>query len=119
MKTNVYKILLVWMFIFFAISSYGQTYLISSGGTINTCSGTLYDSGGPTGNYSNNENYTITICSNMPGAILSLEFTQFTFESPTWDHLSIFDGPNTSATELINNAGNSTPSGQIIVASGT
>ena len=35
-----------------------QDILISEGGTVNTCSGTLFDSGGGSGNYSSNENHT-------------------------------------------------------------
>jgi hypothetical protein len=119
MRTNSFKILLVWLLIISAMASYGQTYLISTGGTINTCSGTLYDSGGAGGNYGANENYTMTICSNIPGATMSLEFTQFTLESPTWDNLSIYDGPNTASPQIILNAGNSSLNGQIIEASGT
>ncbi len=31
----------------FSTISFGQTYLISDGGTVSTCSGVFYDSGGP------------------------------------------------------------------------
>ncbi len=116
MKTNSLKILILNILLIASLSSIGQTYLISQGGTINTCSGTIYDSGGPNGNYGNYENYTITICSSIPGATLSLHFTQFNFESPTWDKLSIYNGPTTASPALVVNAGNNTLQGQIIVS---
>jgi len=53
----------------FPANSFGQTYLISTGGTISTCSGTLYDSGGASGDYSPGEDYTITLCSDNGSAI--------------------------------------------------
>ncbi|HOY39731.1 MAG: gliding motility-associated C-terminal domain-containing protein [Bacteroidales bacterium] len=94
-----------------------QTYLISQGGTITTCSGTLYDSGGANGEYGTYEDYTITICSSTGGSI-SLLFTVFQLESATYDHLSIYDGPNTSANDIIYHAGGSTLLNQEITGSG-
>lgn len=65
---------------FLSTNSFGQTYTIDMGGTITTCSGTIYDSGGsgggPPGRYSNNEDYTITICSDNGEAVV-LTFTDF------------------------------------------
>lgn len=118
MKSNSLKILATTILLFGFAHLYSQTYLISDGGTINTCSGTIYDPGG-TGNYGNNQNYTITICSNLPGATMTLFFTTFVLESPTWDNLSIYDGPNTSSPAIITNAGNSSLQGQTIEGSGT
>ena len=46
---------------------FGQTYTMSNA-TINTCSGTFYDSGGSGGNYMDNQNLTMTFCSSTPGA---------------------------------------------------
>jgi len=118
MKINSLKIFIISIFLLIGTISFGQQYLISQGGTINTCTGTLYDSGGPTGNYGTYENYTITICSNIPGGALSLEFTQFNFESPTWDNLTIFDGPSTTSPQLIAPAGNNTLQGVTVTATG-
>jgi PKD repeat protein/subtilisin-like proprotein convertase family protein len=81
-----------------------QSYLISQGGTITTCSGTLYDSGGSGGQYSNYEDYTITICSSTGGHI-ELYFSVFDVESASFDHLTIYDGPNTGSPLLVPSTG--------------
>jgi len=73
--------------------SFGQTYNISAynGQTVTTCSGTFYDSGGLLGDYSNNENYTVTFCSGNGNAV-RFDFTQLTIRSG--DTLYIHDGPD-------------------------
>jgi gliding motility-associated-like protein len=95
-----------------------QTYLISDGGTINTCSGTLYDSGGASGDYSNNEYYTMTVCSDVSGTPVELYFVMFDVESATWDNLTIYDGPNTGSPVLAGPAGSSDLQDETITASG-
>ncbi len=61
----------------------------------NTCSTTFYDSGGPTGNYSNNEDYTVTYCSDNGGKMRAL-FKSFSLSvQPTGDTLYAYDGPST------------------------
>ncbi len=83
------------LLLFISMDMFSQTYLLDSstnGTTINTCSGILYDSGGASGNYSSNENYTITVCSDN-GSTISLLFNSFDLESG-YDFLEIYDGPN-------------------------
>lgn len=92
-------------------NAFSQSYLISQGGTVNTCSGTFYDSGGASGNYNNSENYTFTICSNLPGATVVVTFTSFSLES-NFDYLTIYNGPNTSSPALITNASGTSLNGQ-------
>ena len=55
----------IFFWILFLISTglFSQEILISDGGTVNTCSGTFYDSGGPSGVYGANEDFTISIVS--------------------------------------------------------
>jgi gliding motility-associated-like protein len=74
-----------------------QNYEIDAfnGQTINTCSGVFYDSGGPFGFYSNNENYTITFCPTTAGSSIRVDFTNFQLGSG--DQLCVFDGINLAA----------------------
>lgn len=87
-----------------------------SNGTENTCSGNFYDSGGPSGNYGNNENYTLTFCSPTPGSCIRLLFTTFDIE-PNADFLSIYDGSSTASPLIGTYTGNSIP-GIIVSGSG-
>ncbi len=118
MKVKIMKtkslILSVVLLLSIWFSAGAQTYLISDGGTVNTCSGTLYDSGGASGSYANNEDYTITICSDS-GSPIELEFTTFNTES-NYDELTIHDGPITANPVLIV-ADGSDLLGQTIVSS--
>lgn len=83
------------------VVSLTQTYLISTGGTVNTCSGTVYDSGGSGLNYSSSENYTMTFCSSSSNC-LSLTITQRDFGGDNGDKIILYDGPST-AYALIDN----------------
>lgn len=74
-----------------------QTYN-NPGGTINTCSGTFFDTGGAGGNYTNDQNITTTFCSNA-GNCIAVNFTQFQIENG-WDFLSVYDGPSTASNLL-------------------
>ncbi len=65
--------------------------------TITTCSGNFYDSGGSSGSYVNNENYTETFYPATPGAKIKFIFSSFSTEA-NYDFLRIYDGINTGAT---------------------
>jgi PKD repeat protein len=67
-----------------------------SNGIITTCGGNFYDSGGSSGNYINNENYTLTFLPGTPGAIIKATFSSLNIESG-YDYLYIYNGINTSA----------------------
>lgn len=75
------------------------------------CEGTLYDSGGSTGEYSINEDGQITI---MPTGATSVELTivefdvEGSFSGCDFDYMEIYDGENTSA-ELIGTYCNTSP----------
>jgi len=69
------------------------------------CSGTLYDTGGPTGNYGSNEDYTFVICPSVPAACIEFTLEYYHLDAgdpftPGLDVLSFYDGPNTSSTLL-------------------
>ena len=63
------------------------------------CGGNFVDSGGTTGNYSNSENITTTICPITAGDLVTVTFTSFAMES-CCDRLRIYDGSSTAATLL-------------------
>lgn len=72
-------------------------------GTITTCSGVLYDSGGAAGSYGPNENLTTTICPDAPniGAYITFLVADLsTSTGGTGDQMVIYDGDNTSAPVL-------------------
>lgn len=67
---------------------------------VNACSGTLYDSGGPTASYPNNANQSLLLCPDVPGMAAQLQFTTFALSftnSIEMDALRIHDGPDAHA----------------------
>ncbi|PHS05524.1 MAG: hypothetical protein COA88_12120, partial [Kordia sp.] len=76
----------LFLFVALLVSSitFSQTYTMGTDtGTITTCSGTFYDSGGQNGLYSPNEDYTITFCPDLatnPGSVIRIDFTGFNIE---------------------------------------
>jgi sugar lactone lactonase YvrE len=96
----------------------GQTYslnALTNGTTVNTCSGTFYDSGGSGGNYGNGEDNVMTFCSATAGQFIRLTFTSFTLES-SYDFVQIYDG-NSVISPLIGTFSATSPS--TITASGS
>lgn len=73
--------------------SNAQVYNMGNLGTISTCSGYFYDSGGSGGNYASGENSVATFCSAAPGQPIYIQFTQFSTEN-FYDSLIIHNGPN-------------------------
>ncbi|MFP4447130.1 MAG: C25 family cysteine peptidase [Bacteroidales bacterium] len=74
-------------------------YLISEEGTVSTCVGLFYDSGGPDGEYNNDENYTMTFEPATSGNVIKAEFLSFAVESG-YDWLKVYNG-NSTSDELI------------------
>ena len=99
---NKFKIFF-WILFFISMGLFSQEILISDGGTVNTCSGTLYDSGGPSGVYGANEDFTITICPENDAQVIELDFQSFTtqpVQNGNGDGLIIYNGDSTSAEEF-------------------
>lgn len=69
-------------------------YYPISGGTVNTCSGVFFDSGGGNNSYLNNESITQTFCSDN-GQYIVFDFTHFAVNLD--DTLYAYDGTNTSS----------------------
>lgn len=90
----------------------GPTYSVNQ--TFTTSTGTLYDPGGASGDYSNNQRYLIKIA--PPGATsLTLTFQQFSLENnfasttKGGDYLYVYDGDTTAAPLLRRLTGSSLP----------
>lgn len=112
----LHKSLILILFLSFGNFLSAQTYLISSynNQTINTCSGSFYDSGGPSGGYAANQTYVVTFAPNSSG-YANVSFTSFSVS--IGDMLEVFDGATVNAPLIgIYNNGNS-PVGQVIRAS--
>ncbi len=54
------------------------------------CGGNYVDSGGTTGNYTNGENITVTICPTVPGDVVTVTFTAFNTE-PSFDGIYVYN----------------------------
>lgn len=75
--------------------------LIDEGGST-SCSGELYDSGGPDGDYSPNENYVFSICPTQPNNCIIFDLMYYNIEDGFTDALTFFDGPTTDpATQIL------------------
>ncbi len=59
----------------------------------------FYDSGGPSGQYQNSENYTFTFSATNPTSRIYVLFAEFSLET-NWDFLKIYNGPNNSAQQI-------------------
>ncbi len=90
------KSLLFSFWIIFGLFSFSQNYLISDQGAVTTCSGNFYDSGGASGNYQNNENYTITFTPAVAGQKIRVTFSSFYIQEG-FDGLIIFNGASTAS----------------------
>jgi len=80
--------------------------------TITTCEGVFYDSGGPDGNYGDNEDFTMTFLPASSGGKIEVEFTSFSVEDEwncDYDWLKIYDGSSVSSTLIGTYCGNDSP----------
>ncbi len=65
-------------------------------GSVTTCTGDFYDTGGPTGAYLDNETITETFYPSTPGSMIRFNFTSFSTELG-YDTLTIYNGINSAA----------------------
>ena len=92
------------------LASEGAIFMTNGEST--TCNATFFDSGGPDGNYSNNESFIYTFHPGIENSNIRVEFLTFDVESHwncNWDRLLVYDGPNTESTLLGRFCGTSIP----------
>lgn len=74
-----------------------ETYSMANDSTVYTCGAVFYDSGGKNGNYTNDEQRTMTFISYLESGYLWVNFemfnTEYSFECVD-DYLEIYDGKN-------------------------
>lgn len=66
---------------------------------IETCVGKFFDTGGESGDYQNNESFTITFKPSTAGAVVKMDFTSFDTENG-YDYMYIYDGNSTNSTQI-------------------
>ncbi|MGV3637828.1 MAG: PKD domain-containing protein, partial [Flavobacteriales bacterium] len=108
-RTNVLLTMLLVVLAFRPVMLAGQAFPIFNG-SVTTCTGAFLDSGGEgaTG-YSDNENFTYTICPDSPNDAISLTFLTFNLSgagNAPVDQMTIYDGNSTAATTLGTYTGN-------------
>ena len=72
--------------------------IIDEGGST-ACSGMLFDSGGPDGDYGANEDFVYTICPTDFHNCINFTLDYYNMETGS-DQLTLYDGPNTSSPVL-------------------
>ncbi|MBN8676838.1 MAG: gliding motility-associated C-terminal domain-containing protein [Chitinophagales bacterium] len=65
-----------------------------------SCSGTLWDSGGPAGDYQSDENLTFEICPSDFHQCIKLDFQSYDVED-AFDYIRVFEGSGTSGALLL------------------
>jgi hypothetical protein len=77
---------------------------------VSGCDIVSYDSGGPTGNYGNNEIYEQTFCPEFPGDVVSIAWSAFSTQANT-DFMTIYNGPSVASPVLGTYSGGTLPPG--------
>ncbi|HNA33090.1 MAG TPA: PKD domain-containing protein, partial [Flavobacteriales bacterium] len=106
------RLLLLSSTVLFAIGARGQAHSITEP-QITTCTGALLDSGGQgASGYSDNEDFTSTICSDQPGQAITLNWITFNLNTDGGDpidQLTIYDGPDNTAPVIGTYTGTNSP----------
>lgn len=79
-----------------------------------SCTGILYDTGGPGNNYGNNETSEITIAPTGASTV-TLNFLSFDFEQG-YDYLNVYDGPSSASALIGSYTGTGLPNGGTITS---
>jgi gliding motility-associated-like protein len=91
-----------------SLVTFSQVELMRNG-SVTTCSGTFYDSGGAGADYSNDESFIFTICPDpLVGGQAQLDF--IAFDTPqNEDIMTIYNGPNTTYDVITSLTGSINP----------
>jgi hypothetical protein len=69
--------------------------------SISACEGVFFDSGGPDGDFQNDEDYTMTVWPGTPGNQVEVSFTEFDCAGSGFDYMIIYNGTDASAPVLV------------------
>ncbi|MBI1836816.1 MAG: gliding motility-associated C-terminal domain-containing protein [Flavobacteriia bacterium] len=106
MQYEVRHIFIILLVLTFKISVHSQVNMGNSGSS-SGCSGVFFDQGGA-GDYSNNLNQTYTLCSDIPGEHVQIDFSAFNLEA-FGDFLTIYNGNSTAAPIIGTYTGGTNP----------
>lgn len=86
-------------------SAGNPTNFLIQNGTITTCNGNFFDTGGQNGQYLNNQNFTLTVYPSTPNGKVRVNFSSFSSEA-NFDYLEIYNGNTINTQLLVNLSGN-------------
>ena len=86
------------------VAEFVPDYIMGEDTETTACSGTLFDSGGPDGDYQVNENFTFTICPNELTGCINLDLVSYNLEN-NFDFLNIFAGDGLDGPQMTNLSG--------------
>lgn len=89
------RLLLTALALFISATTFSQVFLMTDT-SLSTCTGNLYDDGGPSGNYGANLDQSFTVCPSIPGQSASIQILSLDID-PGGDSLCIYDGNSTAA----------------------
>jgi len=96
-------VMLITSFLLSTLVTHGQAYTIDEGFS-DACFEELYDTGGASGNYGDNEYEAFSICPAAPNACITFELSYYDFEfqaATTTDQLLFFEGDQVIPSALI------------------
>jgi len=83
------------------MSGYLLNSVYMNEGTATTCSDNFYDTGGPSGDFQNSEDYTLTVTPDTADNFLAVTFSAFDCDGSGFDDLKIYDGADATAPLLV------------------
>ncbi|TAK43066.1 MAG: T9SS type B sorting domain-containing protein [Saprospiraceae bacterium] len=81
------------------IKEYDPVFNMGEAPSTAVCAGTLFDSGGPAGDYGSNENLTFTICPQDFHQCIFINVASYDFEN-NFDFLTFYAGSSTNAPQI-------------------